>query len=512
MLGMVNSVSSATAPVSGTATDLPARYIKGGKFVKITFPNGTQKTVPTIKKPQNIKKCKGLEGYMDFGVGKTFPHGMWLDIKAKFQNNLASMLGNVGVTWELVPYNIWAAVLVSTKAAYPVLYRFPEDWAGKALMKTICKNKHDTRANKQGRLRRGKNANTNTPLQSAKEEPVKEEPVEEELAKEEPIEEELAKEEPVKEDPVAKEPVDEEPAGTIGPDIDKDDVGVRVSSTRTADLGKKRCRIEDSNSEDEPEVKQSVSKACTLTPAPTPTSNAPVLKPSACASKFSSCTHKPAASNTPATKAKTPTAAAIAKSAKSLPILKPSPPPKVPPATVKKVGIGKTTNQTAPITKSTDTGALPSLKRKAQHEPGPGVESNLETATKPAKPPPTKRQKGSVHTKGKVSGRSNSWAQNCQDEVSQLESASAKTKKKSTAVASTSASISTKVTAALNTAVAPVSEPSDSVPKPRVRPKPRPPPQDLSAATSHAAKSEMVNEFDLSKTVPMKTRAAAKKK
>ncbi|KAF8755112.1 hypothetical protein RHS01_05440 [Rhizoctonia solani] len=382
------------------------------------------------------------------------------------------MLGNVGVTWELVPYNVWAAVLVSTKAAYPVLYRFPEDWAGKALMKTICKNKRDTRANKQGRLRRGKNANTNTPLQSAKEEPAKEESAKEEPVKEEPIKEELAKEEPVEEELAKEEP---------------DDVGVRVSSTRTADLGKKRCRIEDSNSEDEPEVKQSVSKACTLTPAPTPTSDAPVLKPSACASKFSSCTHKPAASNTPATKAKTP-------------LLPPLP------------SIGKTTNQTAPITKSTNTGASPSLKRKAQPEPGPGVESNLETATKPAKPPPTKRQKGSVHTKGKVSGRSNSWAQNCQDEVSQLESASAKTKKKSTAVASTSASISTKVTAALNTAVAPVSEPSDSVPKPRVRPKPRPPPQDLSAATSHAAKSEMVNEFDLSKTVPMKTRAAAKKK
>ncbi|KAF8700609.1 hypothetical protein RHS03_06611, partial [Rhizoctonia solani] len=481
---MVNSVSSAMVPVGSTATDLPAQYLKGGRFVKITFPNGTQKTVLTIEKPQNIKKCKGLEGYMDIGVRKTFPHGVWLDIK--------------------------------TKAAYLVLYCFPEDWAGKALMKTICKNKRNTKANKQGQLHRGKKANTNTPLQStkedpakedpaeeepAKEEPVKEDPIKEELVKEEPVEEELANEEPIKEDHVAKEPVDEEPASTIGPNIDKDDVRVQVSSTRTSDLGKKHRHIEDSNSKDEPEVKQSVSKACTLTPAPTPTSNAPVLKPSACAYKSSACMHKPAASNTPAIKAKTPTAAAIAKSASaltkaptpasiatSLSISKPSLPPKVPLATVKKAGIGKTTNQTAPITKSTNTGALPSLKRKAQPKPGPSVESNLETATKPANPPPTKRQKGS----------------NCQDKVLQLESASAKTKKKSAAVAPTSASISTKVTAALNTAVAPVSEPSNSVPKPRVCPKPRPPPQDLSAATSHAAKSEMVNEFDLSKTVPIR--------
>ncbi|QRW24317.1 hypothetical protein RhiXN_10641 [Rhizoctonia solani] len=468
---MVNSVSSATAPVGGTATDLPARYLKGGKFVKITFPNGTQKTVPTIEKTENIKKCKGLEGYMDFGVGKTFPHGMWLDIKAKFRNDLASMLGNVGVTWELVPYNVRAAVLVSTKAAYPVLYRFPEDWAGKALMKTICKNKRDTKANKQGRLRGGRMP-IQTPLSKAPRKiPPKKSPPKKSPSRKSPSKKSPSRKSPSKKSPSRKSPPKKSPpkrARRGGPH--EDDVGVRVSSTRTADLGKKRCRIEDSDSEDEPEVKRS---------------------PSARASKSSSCTHKPAASNTPATKAKTPTAAAIAKSAKSLPISKPSPPPKVPPATVKKAGIGKTTNRTAPITKSTNTGASPSLKRKAQPEPGPGVESNLETATKPAKPPPTKRQKGSVHTKGKVSGRSNSWAQNCQDEVSQLESA---------------------ITAALNTAVAPVSEPSDSVPKPRIRPKPRPPPQDLSATTSHAAKSEMVNEFDLSKTVPMKTRAAAKKK
>ncbi|KAF8749387.1 hypothetical protein RHS01_10096 [Rhizoctonia solani] len=301
------------------------------------------------------------------------------------------MLGNVGVTWELVPYNVWAAVLVSTKAAYPVLYHCPEDWAGRALMKTICKNKHDTKANKQGRYAEGRvNANTNAPLQSAKEDPAKEEPI---------------KEKPVKEDPMAKEPADEEPAGTIGPNLDKDDVGVQVSSTRTADLGKKRCCIEDSNSKDEPEVKQSVFKACTLTPALTPTSNAPVLKPSACASKSSSCTHKPAGSNTPVTKAKTPTAAAIksasaltkaptpASIAKSLPILKPSLPPKVPLATVKKAGIGKTTNQTVLITKSTNTGALPSLKRKAQPEPGPSVESTLKLQPNQQNPcqPSTKR-------------------------------------------------------------------------------------------------------------------------
>ncbi|QRW24547.1 hypothetical protein RhiXN_11459 [Rhizoctonia solani] len=314
MLGMVNSVSSTTAPVGGTATDLPAQYIKGGKFVKITFPDGTQKTVPTIKKLQNIKKCKGLEGY-----------------QGQILKQLGELLGNVGVTWELVPYNVWAAILVSTKAAYPVLYCFPEDWAGKALMKTICKNKRDTKANKQGRLRGGKKRRAR----------------EEELAKEEPAKEEPAKEEPPKKSPSRRTPWPKNLMMLECGELNKD----------------RRSR-----------------------------------------------------------KGQDPTAAAIAKSAKSLPISKPSPPPKVPLATVKKAGIGKTTNQRH----QSPSPPIRSLKRKAQPEPGPGVESNLETATKPAKPPPTKCQKGSVHTKGKVSRRSNSWAQNCQDEVLQLESASAK--------------------------------------------------------------------------------------
>ncbi|GAB1526874.1 hypothetical protein RhiTH_010047 [Rhizoctonia solani] len=327
---------------------------------------------------------------------------------------MASMLGNVGVTWELVPYNIWATVLVSTKAAYPVLYHFPEDWAGKALMKTVCKNKHNTKANEQGQLCRGKNDNTNTPIQNNKEQSIKEEPVEEDPFEEEPIKQDLLKEEPIKEDPFEeepvkedcafKEPVDEELAGTIESDKNKDDIKVQVSLTRTAGLGKKCCHIEDSNSKDEQEVKQPLSTACTLAPTPTPTSNVLLLKLSACTSNAPACPSKssapksksasktstskaPTPTPTPTlastNKAKIPTAAAAAKSAMSLSESEPSPPPKIPLATVKKAS-------------ATMTGALPSLKRKAQPKPNLSVESNLETATKPAKPLPTKHQKGNV--------------------------------------------------------------------------------------------------------------------
>ncbi|KAF8694652.1 hypothetical protein RHS03_08151, partial [Rhizoctonia solani] len=292
---------------------------------------------------------------------------------AKFHNNVASMLGNVGVTWELVPYNIWATVLVSTKAAYPVLYHFPEDWAGKALMKTVCKNKHNTKANEQGQLCRGKNDNTNTPIQNNKEQSIKEEPVEEDLLKEEPVKEDLFEEEPIKEDPFEeepvkedcafKEPVDEELAGTIESDKNKDDIKVQVSLTRTAGLGKKCCHNEDSNSKDEQEVKQPLSTACTLAPTLTPTSNVLLLKLSACTSNAPACPSKSSAPKSKAAsrtstskaptptptlastnKAKIPTAAATAKSAMSLSELEPSPPPKIPLATVKKASASKTLN------------------------------------------------------------------------------------------------------------------------------------------------------------------------
>ncbi|KAF8756701.1 hypothetical protein RHS01_04256 [Rhizoctonia solani] len=285
---------------------------------------------------------------------------------AKFHNNMASMLGNVGVTWELVPYNIWATVL--TKAAYPVLYHFPEDWAGKALMKTVCKNKHNTKANEQGQLCRGKRA--------IKQDLLKEEPVKQDLFEEEPIKEDPFEEEPVKEDYAFKEPVDEELAGTIESDKNKDDIKVQVSLTRTAGLGKKCCHIEDSNSKDEQEVKQPLSTACTLAPTPTPTSNVLLLKLSACTSNAPACPSKSSApksksaSKTSTSKAPTPT---------------PTPTPTL-----------ASTNMAKIPTAAATASALPSLKRKAQPKPNLSVESNLETATKPAKPLPTKHQKGNI--------------------------------------------------------------------------------------------------------------------
>ncbi|KAG8752515.1 hypothetical protein FRC11_008266 [Ceratobasidium sp. 423] len=284
---MVNSATSATAPVGSTAANPPARYLKEGKWVKITFPDGTEKTVRMIPKPQNIKKCKKIEAMLDFGDGKTFSHGI---------NALTFILSL--------------------------------------------------------------NFETN-----------------------------------------------------------------------------------------------------------------------------------------------------------------PSPPPTEPPAIVDKVGTGQMPNQKAPVTKPTIPAASTSRKRKAQPKP------ELETETEqPVETPPTKRQKGNAQTKekSKASGRSNSWAQNCQDEVTQLESASASvnTKKKSIAAAPPSTSTSnaaghstlTISATALAAAAASTSEPSAPAPKARLRPKLRPPPEDPSATTSLAAKSEMVDEFDLSKTAQRKTRSGGKKK
>ncbi|KAF8761142.1 hypothetical protein RHS01_00183 [Rhizoctonia solani] len=101
---MPDSLSSATAPtVHGTAASkVVVKYLDGGKRILITHANGTEQTYQTIPKPKNIKKCK-LEETMDFGPGKTFPHNMFLDIKAKIQNNMSNMLDNVAILWKKSP-------------------------------------------------------------------------------------------------------------------------------------------------------------------------------------------------------------------------------------------------------------------------------------------------------------------------------------------------------------------------------------------------------------------------
>ncbi|CCO35353.1 hypothetical protein BN14_09471 [Rhizoctonia solani AG-1 IB] len=87
---MANSTSSTVAPPAGStaASHGSAKYSKDGTRVRITFRNGSQQTLPTIPKPQNIKKCKNIVDYLDFGEGKTFPRAMYLAIQLKIRKPL----------------------------------------------------------------------------------------------------------------------------------------------------------------------------------------------------------------------------------------------------------------------------------------------------------------------------------------------------------------------------------------------------------------------------------------
>ncbi|KAG8681914.1 hypothetical protein FRC11_000502, partial [Ceratobasidium sp. 423] len=58
-----------------------AKLSKDGTCVQIMFRDGSKQILPTIPKPQNIKKCKDMMGYLDFGEGKTFPCSMYLAIQ-----------------------------------------------------------------------------------------------------------------------------------------------------------------------------------------------------------------------------------------------------------------------------------------------------------------------------------------------------------------------------------------------------------------------------------------------
>ncbi|CCO34241.1 hypothetical protein BN14_08335 [Rhizoctonia solani AG-1 IB] len=148
---MVNSTSSTAAPPAGStaASHGSAKYSKDGTRVRITFRDGSQQTLPTIPKPQNIKKCKNIVDYLDFGEGKTFPRAMYLAIQQKMRLDMGTLLDNVAVSWSEVPYSVRQTVLTSSLATFPVLYRFPNNWVAEMLMVKVCRNRRDTVANKK---------------------------------------------------------------------------------------------------------------------------------------------------------------------------------------------------------------------------------------------------------------------------------------------------------------------------------------------------------------------------
>ncbi|GAB1527047.1 hypothetical protein RhiTH_010222 [Rhizoctonia solani] len=538
---MPDSVSSATAPtVHGTAASkVVVKYLDGGKRILITHANGTEQTYRTIPKPKNIKKCK-LEETMDFGPGKTFPHNVFLDIQAKIRNDMSSMLDNVAIPWEEVPEGVESTVLTSVLASYPVLHRFPGNWAAKVIMRRICRNKRDTQANKRKRLRGVKAGDANTTPPEVLEEGLAEEQeadhLEHQLVEEDrpdeqdrpdgedrPIEEDrlIEEDQPDGEDQPNHPPVDKQLLNDASED-DEDEEGAEIKRM----AGKRRRRIEDSDSEEDnqhvhPLGSQTPSALCASSAIPTSTYTSSSFTSLPGVDQGNKSQSSSSSKRAKATAGNPPTAP------KSVASTKPSArPPKGPtpaskPATSKPTAASKGTKPA--LTQAAAAARPQGHKRKENTEPEPEPEPEYGPESEPEQGqefepeseldeaeqdiPPAKRQKANTKGKGKAVYRSNSWARKCQEEVAGLATAGTTTKKKIKTASRSSKSApnvagpSTSVVSASSVAAAVASVSSvtaSATSKPRRRPIPRPPPQNTQVAGSLAAKSELIDIFDMS--------------
>ncbi|GAB1528336.1 hypothetical protein RhiTH_011530 [Rhizoctonia solani] len=534
---MPDSLSSATAPtVHGTAASkVVVKYLDGGKRILINHANSTEQTYQTIPKPKNIKKCK-LEETMDFGPGKMFPHNMFLDIQAKIRNNMSNMLDNVAIPWEEVPKGVESTVLTLVLASYPVLHWFPGNWAAKVIMRRICCNKRNTQANKQKRLRgvKAKDANTTPPkvLEEGLAEEQEANHSEDQLVEEDrpdgedwPIEEDrlIEEDQPNGEDQPNHPPVDKQLLNNASKD-NEDEEGAEIKRM----AGKRRCCIEDSDSEEDnqhvhPLSSQTPSALCASSAIPTSSYKSSLFTSLPGIDQGNKSQSSLSSKRAKATAGNPPTAP------KSMASTKPSArPPKGPtpaskPATSKPTAASKGTKPA--FTQAAAAARPQGHKRKENTEPEPepepepeyGPESEPEQGQefKPESEldeaeqdiPPAKRQKANTKGKGKAVYRSNSWARKCQEEVAGLATAGTTTKKKiktaswSSKSAPNVAGPSTSVVSASSVAAAVASVSSvtaSATSKPRRRPIPRPAPQNTQAAGSLAAKSELIDIFDMS--------------
>ncbi|CCO31179.1 hypothetical protein BN14_05214 [Rhizoctonia solani AG-1 IB] len=566
---MVNTATGATAPTTGNtaASHGSATYLREGKWVRITFPDGAKKTVRTIPKPKNIKKCN-LESHADFGNGKTFPHSLWLDLQAKVRNDMTNLLSSVGVPWEEVSYPVRHTVLTSALAAYPVLYRFPNNWLAEALMKKVCRNKRDTNANKRGRLRENATSNA-APIEDDKEvneevndqprvnptfnveedmEPVDDTPTDDEEAYWDDGEAELK--EPTSN---PKVPEDEEPTSNDEPDKDAESQGIPVeeaddepstqpvvddqeplssedeekievplSTRKNTRTRKARPQIKDSDSEEDlttkPAKQPTASKAITSagltvrTHAPSSKFSTSSFAPSSASDISRSFSKTPATSPLPLSCPNSLDASVASSKASSTSSILPATSSSKATASKARNSVSKqpraVDKATSIMTKGLDPGQVATApsnhKRKAKADLGPQPLVDN---------PPSKRQRpnNQVKRKGKAPNRSDSWARSCQEEVEQLESATVnKATTKEQPRASRPSNSATSAASSSNQVLAPAPTPA---PRARARPFPRPPRPDAPSAITLEVKQEMVDEFDLSRSSNRRsTRSAAKKK
>ncbi|KAG9082615.1 hypothetical protein FRC06_004921, partial [Ceratobasidium sp. 370] len=173
----------ATAPIKDRSTgeqtrdDAPKRksptirMIDNGKTVEIEYPDGRIEQWPMIHKPKQVEKA--LEREMRCGNGPGFDrtHEFYLDLRNQLRLCTRATLGLCyNHDWASVSIENKHEIISATKHEYPYLYRFTNDWAAEALLKTNLRNARDTKANKRNRRKGGSKARTKkAPTQVANE-------------------------------------------------------------------------------------------------------------------------------------------------------------------------------------------------------------------------------------------------------------------------------------------------------------------------------------------------------
>ncbi|KAF8757981.1 hypothetical protein RHS01_03644 [Rhizoctonia solani] len=533
---MPDSVSSATAPTIADGSRPSRCQIPRWGKAHIDHPCEQYGTdLPNHPKPKNIKKCK-LEETMDFGPGKTFPHNVFLDIQlilytGKIQNDMSSMLDNVAIPWEEVP-KAWSQPSSLWYSPLTLFFTGFLGTAAKVIMRRICRNKRNTQANKQKRLRgvTAGDANT-TPPEVLKEGLAEEQEanhsehqlVEEDRPDEQdrpdgedrPIEEDrlIEEDQPDGEDQPNHPPVDKQLLNDASKD-NEDEEGAEIKRM----AGKRRCCIEDSNSEEDnqhahPLGSQTPSALCASSAIPTSTYTSSSFTSLPGVDQGNKSQSSLSSKRAKATAGNPPTAP------KSVASTKPSArPPKGPtpaskPATSKPTAASKGTKPA--LTQAAAAARPQGHKRKENTKPEPEPKPEYGPKSEPKQGQEFEPESELDEAEQDIPPQNNKrpipkerYAHlTCQEEVAGLATAGTTTKKKiktaswSSKSAPNVAGPSTSVVSASSVAAAVASVSSvtaSATSKPCRRPIPRLPPQNTQVAGSLAAKSELIDIFNMS--------------
>ncbi|CAE6355549.1 unnamed protein product, partial [Rhizoctonia solani] len=87
------------------------------------------------------------------GAGFNESHNTYLNIRAATRRNLNALTGGRAILYSKLTDLNRHTILTLVQSEYEYLFRFPGNWAGREMLRRICRNKRDTIANKSDRVK-----------------------------------------------------------------------------------------------------------------------------------------------------------------------------------------------------------------------------------------------------------------------------------------------------------------------------------------------------------------------